>query len=176
MGKLLTGRYGELPTAESTAMSLTECAQRLGMKPSDFVSEEEPKFFRKAFGVAGRYLVFVPEEKELVKMPVWKRGFYLLPIDAADVLRVSQQGVAASGAPNLPVQLESKVAPPENIAKAAHRWALEAQPRFFKCGCTFLELKLQAPWSFRSKWKATLRCPRRCQPALTTLLRVETSL
>ena len=86
MGKLLSGRYGSQPDAESIALSLRDCNQKLNLKPSDFVSEGHPKFFEKAFGAAGRYLLFFAEDDDVQGNPIWRRGYYLLPLEAKDVL------------------------------------------------------------------------------------------
>jgi len=170
LGKLLSGRYGEPPRAESVPLSLKDCSQRLGLKPSDFISQGEPNFFKKSFGAGGRYLIFLVEETDVQSSPVWKAGYYLLPLEAADVLKVFLPEKEPNAGPALPVRVETKGVPPEIIADRAKRWAEESQPLFFKCGCDYLELKLQAPWGLRRQWKAVLRCPKRCQPALTTLM------
>lgn len=167
MGKLLSGRYGEPPIATSSGVSLTDCYQKLGLKPSDFVSQGEPTFFEKSFGAKGKYLLFQLDAEEAVGKAQWKPGYYLLPLEAADVLDVLKYGRrrAATHAP-LPVHLESDVKPPAPVVENAQRWAQECQPLFFQCPCTYLELRLKQPWGLRRHWKARLRCPDRCQPAL----------
>ncbi len=76
MGKLLSGRYGASPDAESMTLSLSECSQKLNMKPSDFVSVGPPKFFEKNYGTAGRYLLFQAEPSDIKESAVWKAGFW----------------------------------------------------------------------------------------------------
>lgn len=174
MGKLLTGHYGRPPEAESVPLPLADASQKLGLKPSDFVSEGPPNFFEKAFGAPGRYLVFLTEAGEVQGSPVWKPGYYLLPVEAAGILKAlerNRQDAAAAGAGRaLPVQLEAKATPPPGVQERLDAWVAQAQPLFFKCGCDRLELKLDAPWGLRRRWKARLRCPKHCQPPLTTLL------
>ncbi len=174
MGKLLTGHYGREPEAESIPLTLTDASQKLGLKPSDYVSEGSPRFFEKAFGAPGRYLVFLADAGETKESPVWKPGYYLLPLEAADVLKAlekNRQNAAAAGDGRaLPVQLETKTLPPPDVQERLDIWVAKAQPLFFKCGCNHLELKLDAPWGLRRRWKARLRCPKRCQPALIALV------
>ncbi len=81
MGKLLSGKYGAGPDAESIPLSLKECNQKLNMKPSDFVSEGTPKFFEKDFGAGGRYLLFLADAEDIKESSVWKVGYYLLPLE-----------------------------------------------------------------------------------------------
>jgi hypothetical protein len=171
VGKLLTGRYGEAPEAESATLTVMECHQRLSLKPSDYVSEGAPDFFNKSYSAKGRYLVFQVDATEVQGNPVWKPGYYLLPIEAAAVLEaLSKRRTAGNSERALPVQLESKETPPEQIAALARNWAASSQPLFFKCKCDHLEMRLDAPWGLRRRWKARLRCPNRCQPALSTLI------
>jgi len=173
MGKLLTGHFGVPPEAESVPLSLMECNQKLGLKPSDFVSVGAPKFFEKDFGAPGRYLVFLVEESETKDSPIWKPGYYLLPLEAAEVLKaLARNRRAASGADPLvlPVQWEAEEMPPPGVKARLDHWVSKCQPLFFTCGCDHLELKLDKPWGLRRKWRARLRCPRKCQPPLTTLL------
>ena|SRR5438132_281574 len=172
MGKLLSGRYGSQPDAESIALSLRDCNQKLNLKPSDFVSEGPPKFFEKAFGAAGRYLLFFAEDDDVQGNPIWRRGYYLLPLEAKDVLAALEKHKHA-GAPEdkiLPIEWEKTPDAPEEMKSQAMQWAVASQPLFFRCVCKRLELRLYPPWALRHRWKARLRCPKRCQPALTTLL------
>lgn len=172
MGKLLSGRYGEPPEAESYgAISLNECHQKLGMKPSDFVSVGEPEFFNRSFGSKGRYLVFCVDAKEVGSNPIWKAGYYLLPIEAVEVLKAFERNRKGAGPANLlPVQLKRLDTPvPDDILKRAEEWGRQCQPLFFKCACDTLSLKLSPPWGFRRRWKAKLQDPGRCQPALNTI-------
>ncbi len=175
MGKLLSGHYGKPPEAESIPISLMDCQQKLGLKPSDFVSEGPPRIFEKAFGSRGRYLVFQVEDGEIAGSPVWKRGFYLLPIDAVDVLQafdLNRRGISFDSSPQaaLPVHTETATAPPPEVQGQMDAWVARCMPLFFRCGCKFLELKVNPPWGLRRRWKARLRCPKRCQPPLVTLL------
>lgn len=171
MGTLLSGHYGGPPEAESGILTLQECSMRLGLKPTDFVSEGEPTFFEKKFGAKGRYLVFRTTADEVKGSPVWKQGYYLLPLEAIDVLAAfERKGGGASRAGNakvLSVEVESKATVPEDVMARAKKWADESQPLFFKCHCDHLELRLDPPWGLRRRWKAKLRCPDRCQPQLT---------
>jgi len=173
MGKLLMGRYGEEPQAESTLpISLRECHQRLSLKPTDYISAGAPDFFNRAYGAKGRYLVFLVEPSEAQGNAIWRPGYYLLPLEAADVLRAfdkNKRGPSEGRA--LPVEIESKDAVPPEIMALAQRWAQECQPLFFKCKCDHLTLKLTAPWAMRRRWKSRISCPDRCQPTLTTELR-----
>src|SRR6185295_10153645 len=98
MGKLLVGHYGSPPDAESTTISLRDCHQRLGLKPSDFVSAEEPDFFKKSRRALGKYLVFQIHAGEIGNAAMWRVGYYLLPLEAMDVLRAfSKQDVVRGG-------------------------------------------------------------------------------
>lgn len=172
MGKLLTGRYGDRPEAESMEIPLRDCHQRLGMKPTDFVSQGEPKFFTRSFDAGGRYLVFLLPPEEAAGSGVWKAGYYLLPLSALDALKAfgkKPAGSAASGR-RLPVQIECKREIPPEIRQRAERWGEDSQPLFFKCGCDHLEMRLDPPWALRSRWRAKLRCPDRCQPQQDQLL------
>ncbi len=166
MGVLLSGHYGQSPEAESGRLSLQECAQRLGMKPSDFVSAGDPTFFEKTFGGKGRYLLFKAEPAEVQGSPVWKQGYYLLPLDAIDVLSAfpKKGGAVQTGHRVLPYKIESKETVPPEVLARAKKWADGCQPLFFKCKCEYLEVRLDAPWSFRRRWRVHLRCPDRCQP------------
>ncbi|MFA5975075.1 MAG: hypothetical protein WC859_02805 [Elusimicrobiota bacterium] len=168
MGKLLSGHYGHSPEAEAVDISLRECNQKLGLKPNDFVSEGQPKFFEKSYGTKSRYLLFLLEAAEIEGNAIWKPGYYLLPLEAADVLKAldHKRGNVGDGS-ILPIEIRTSERPPDGVLARARRWAEESQPLFFKCGCTFLELKLDPPWAFRKRWRARLRCSRRCQPALT---------
>jgi len=172
MGKLLSGRYGSEPEAESIAISLRECNQKLGLKPTDFVSEGAPKFFEKAFGATGRYLLFLTETSDVKDNPIWKPGYYLLPLEAKDILKAldSRKGVEGSGHRVLPLEWDDDANASEEIKEKAMAWGKASQPLFFKCICERLELRLYAPWALRKRWKARLRCARRCQPVMTTLL------
>jgi len=166
MGKLLTGRYGEEPEAESMEIPLKDCHTRLGMKPSDFVSEGPPKFFRRSFDAGGRYLVFLLNESEAAGNAIWKPGYYLLPMEALNALKAFGKNAAAGGR-KLPVNVECKVEIPPEVGQRALKWSEECQPLFFKCKCDHLELKLDAPWALRRRWRARLRCPDRCQPVMS---------
>ena len=172
MGKLLSGRYGSEPDAESIPLSLKECNQKLNLKPSDFVSEGPPKFFEKAFGAAGRYLLFLVGPDEVQDNPIWKPGYYLLPLEAKEVLSAleKRRSAASDRGRVLPIDWESEPEAPEIMKKKAMEWAIASQPLFFKCICKRLELRLYTPWGLRRRWKARLRCRKRCQPPLTTLL------
>jgi hypothetical protein len=172
MGKLLSGHYGAKPDAESIALSLKECNQKLNLKPSDFVSEGAPKFFEKAFGASGRYLLYLADDKDVQGNPIWKAGYYLLPLEAKDVLSALEKhkNASAVGGTVLPIEWEKDPAASEELKRKAIEWAVASQPLFFKCVCKQLELRLYAPWSLRRRWKARLRCRKRCQPPLTTLL------
>jgi hypothetical protein len=172
MGKLLSGHYGDDPEAESMcSISLAECHQKLSMKPSDFVSAGAPDFFNKSYGAKGRYLLFLLEPSEVNNNPIWKAGYYLLPLEAMDVLKALDKN--KKGGPDvvpLPVRLKGTDNAPEDILKRATTWGKDCQPLFFKCGCDHLAMKISAPFAFRRRWKAKLGCPGRCQPTLSTLL------
>lgn len=171
MAKLLTGKYGEEPEAESIEVPLKDCHQRLSMKPSDFVSEGPPRFFRHSFEAGGRYLVCLVSEAEIAGNPIWKPGYYLLPLKAVDALKLFQKGgPALAGQRILPVTVESRAEVPPQVMDRARRWADQCQPLFFKCSCDHLELKLDAPWALRKHWRVRLRCPDRCQPVQTEQL------
>ena len=173
MGKLLTGHFGGPPEAESVSLSLADASQILGMKPSDFVSEGAPTFFTKAYGAPGRYLVFHVDDQELEGRPAWKKGYYLLPLEAGDILKAMEKNRLASGTSSgrhiLPVKAVIDTPPPAAVQERLNAWVASAQPLFFKCGCDHLELTVSAPWGLRRRWKARLRCPKRCQPALNEL-------
>jgi hypothetical protein len=168
VGKLYTGHYGKRPSAEAVAITLRECHQKLGLMPSDFVSTDPPDFFRKRHGTGGKYLVFELEAKE-IDNAVWRPGFYLLPLEAEDVLKAFSKGkpVGVSRAKK-PVELQAKKAPPAFVLERAGRWADVTQPLFFECKCTELVLRLDPPWGLRRRWKARLFCAKKCQPAVTT--------
>lgn len=170
MGKLLTGHYGEEPEAESISITLGECHQKLSLKPSDFVSEGPPRFFEKSFGTKGRYLLFFMDAKEVAGNPVWRAGYYLLPIEATEVLRALKGVKRAPTGPILPVRVEAEKAPPPEVQKRVDDWVAQAQPLFFRCTCQYLELDVKPPWGLRRRWKLRLRCPDRCQPAQTTVI------
>jgi len=172
MGKLLSGHYGAEPEAESIPLSLKECSQKLNLKPSDFVSEGPPKFFEKDFGAAGRYLLFLTDPREVRESPVWKTGYYLLPLEAKDVLAAleKRRDGATEEQRILPIEWESESGVPAEIREKAMAWANASQPLFFKCICKNLTLRCYPPWALRRRWKARLRCPKRCQPPLVTLL------
>jgi hypothetical protein len=172
MGKLLSGHYGHPPDAESIDISLKECNQKLNLKPSDFVSVGAPTFFKKAYGARGRYLLFLLPAEELEGNPIWKEGYYLLPLEAADVLDALERhkGKFQFAAEKLPIKIQYDGTPPPKVVERAEKWADKSQPLFFKCRCTALELELIPPWALRRHWKARLRCPKRCVPPLTTLL------
>jgi hypothetical protein len=171
MGKLLSGHYGSRPVAESIAITLKECSQKLNMKPADFVSSGPPKFFEKSFGASGRYLLYLTDADEIVDSAVWKFGYYLLPLEAKDVLAAlsKHKGKISGDLLIMPVEWEVEPDAPELVKERALKWAMESQPLFFKCGCKFLQLRLQTPWALRRRWRARLRCPARCQPPLTKL-------
>ena len=172
MGKLLSGRYGALPDAQSETLTLRECNQKLGLTPSDFVSVGEPKFFKKAFGAGGRYLLFLLEADEIKDSAVWKPGYYLLPIEAKNVLAAlgRHKGDKPNQGAVLPIEWDDEDQAPAAVKERAMRWAAASQPLFFKCTCQNLELRLYSPWAIRRRWKARLRCPNRCQPPLMKLL------
>ncbi len=172
MGKLLVGHYGGPPEAESIVISLKECHQRLGLKPSDFVSPEEPNFFRKQHRAVGKYLVFYAEPKEVSEAAVWQTGYYLLPLDAADALKVFDKNkiIQGGGGQQRPIEIECKTAVPDDVMKRAQRWNEQSQPLLFQCHCSQLLLKLDAPSLIRRHWKARLTCRKRCQPDLKTHL------
>jgi hypothetical protein len=172
MGKLLSGHYGSAPVAESIPITLKECSQKLNMKPSDHVSTGPPKFFEQDFGASGRYLLFLTEEDEVAGSAIWKFGYYLLPLDAKDVLAAlaKHRGGITQDPRIIPVEWEVESEAPEPIKTRALKWAMESQPLFFKCACKSLQIRLQAPWALRKQWKARLRCPGRCQPPLLKLL------
>lgn len=173
MGLLLTGKYGNPPEAESGRLSLQDCSVRLGLKPSDFVSVGEPAFFAEKFGTRGRYLVFRVAEEEVKGSPVWKAGYYLLPLDAIDVIAAmdrGRSGARASEAKRLPYDVECSVQPPPEVLRRVQQWVDQSQPLFFKCICERLQLRLDPPWGFRRAWKARLRCPGKCQPPLSTVV------
>src|SRR5437870_4610070 len=116
MGILLIGHYGRPPEAESVEISLKECHQRLGLTPSDFVSDEEPGFFKKKHGAMGKYLVFLVDKKEIGAAAVWRPGYYLLPLEAADTLKAfSKQDIIRFGAEVRPTELQSKKPPPADV-------------------------------------------------------------
>jgi hypothetical protein len=168
MGKLLIGRYGEQPEAESIEISLRDCNQRLGMKPSDFVSADEPDFFRKKYGAMGKYLVFQVSADEIKEAAIWRAGYYLLPLSAMDVLKAFGRVTPGQGeASKRPVEIESKQPAPAQVLERINRWVVQTTPLFFECHCTELLLKLDPPVLFRRTWKARLTCRKRCQPAVT---------
>jgi hypothetical protein len=105
---------------------------------------------------------------------VWKPGYYLLPLEAADVLKVLEKNREAAYAAGdrraLPIRMEVQENPPPGVQKRLDAWVAKAQPLFFRCGCEYLSLKLDPPWGMRRRWKALLRCPRRCQPAVKSLI------
>src|SRR6266513_65927 len=124
MGKLLVGHYGEKPEAESIEITLRDCHQRLGLKPSDFVSVEAPNFFQHRLGAKGRYLVFELDKKEIGDAAAWRPGYYLMPLEAADVLRaLNQDRAAVRSGEKRPVTLQSKQDPPPDVLDRAQRWA-----------------------------------------------------
>ena len=171
VGKLLVGHYGKAPEAESVEISLRDCHQRLGLKPSDFVSPEPPDFFRRAHGAIGKYLVFELAKDEIGDAAVWRPGYYLLPLEAVDVLQVlSKKNRGHPGGVTRPVNVESKQEPPPDVLERAQHWADLSQPLFFHCRCENLILRLDAPWALRRRWAARLTCKKRCQPTLKALL------
>ncbi len=171
MGKLLSGRYGSEPEAESIAISLSECNQKLSLKPSDFVSEGAPTFFEKNFGSASRYLLFKLEPEEVKDNRIWRPGYYLLPLEAKDVLAaIDKKRTPGQGEITLPIEWEDKDEAPDILVTRAMEWGRTSQPLFFKCSCKQLSIRLYSPWALRRRWKARLRCPGKCQPPITTLL------
>ncbi len=172
MGKLLSGRYGSKPQAESFSLSLTECAQKLNLKPSDFVSEGPPQFFEKSFGSSSHYLLFYVSSEDVKDKPIWKTGYYLLPLEAKEVLAaIERRRRGASEEENLlPLEWEEEAEAPPPIKDKAMAWGRKSQPLFFLCSCKSLKIRLYPPWAMRTKWKARLRCAGKCQPPITTLL------
>lgn len=173
MGKLLSGHYGRPPEAESMAeISLRECNQKLGLKPSDFVSEGPPAFFKKAYGTRSRYLLFLLDVSETPGNKIWRPGYYLLPLNAVDVLKAldATRKTVVGTIGLMPIELRTKETLPDDVLARAQHWAQESQPLFFKCHCAYLELRVDPPWALRRRWRARLRCPSRCQPALTAPL------
>jgi hypothetical protein len=167
MGKLLIGHYGRPPEAESVEIALRDCHQRLGLKPSDFVDAEEPSFFKKAHRATGKYLVFYVDAAEIREAAVWKPGYYLLPLEAADVLRAfSGKNFAGSRSDIRPSQIISKDPAPEDVLQRARRWAEASQPLLIHCHCPEVIIKLDSPWTFRRRWRVRLTCAKRCQPPL----------
>jgi hypothetical protein len=169
MGKLLIGHYGSEPEAESMAITLRECHQRLGMRPSDFISCDPPDIFKKAHGAKGKYLVFRISAEEIRGNVMWREGYYLLPLEAADVLKVFQKedgpGAIRMGSIR-PMDILIKTQPPADVLERARQWGEDVQPLFFQCRCPRLILRVDAPWALRRRWKTRLTCPQRCQPAL----------
>lgn len=171
MGKLFVGHFGKEPEAESTMISLRDCNQRLGLKPSDFVSVHPPSFFKHARGAKGRYLVFELDQKEIGDAAVWKPGFYLLPLEAADVLQAfGKMKRDKTGLELRPVEVVYKIDPPADVLERATLWANNSQPLFFNCRCEQLILKMDAPWALRKRWGLRLTCKKRCQPAIKSLI------
>lgn len=168
MGKLLIGRFGQEPDAESLTITLRDCHQRLGLRPSDFISSTPPDLFKEAHGAKGKYLVFKMDAEEIGGNVMWRDGYYLLPLEAADVLKVFQKVnlSTAAGGRIRPMDVEFKVQPTADVLERARRWAEDSQPLFFQCHCPRLVLRLDAPWVVRRRWRARLTCPNRCQPAL----------
>jgi len=171
MGKLLIGRYGSKPNAESTSLSIKDCHLKWGLKPSDFVSLDTPPFFKDSDNARGMYLVYKAEPEDLGSTPQWRAGYYLLPVDPAAHMNaiLGQENVAVSTAKR-PVHLESKNDVPPEIQERALAWASHSQTMLFSCACTSLTLKLSSPWSLRRRWEAKLVCPNRCQPALKSVI------
>jgi hypothetical protein len=171
MGKLLVGHFGKKPDAESTTISLSDCHQRLGLKPSDFVSSDPPPFFKHTHGAKGRYLVFELDKKEIGDAAVWRQGYYLLPLEAADVLQAfGKMKRDKTDFEKRPVEVEFKAEPPSDVLERATQWADDSQPLFFNCRCAHLILRLDAPWALRKRWGARLTCKKRCQPPLKSLI------
>jgi hypothetical protein len=166
MGKLLVGHYGQPPEAESISLTLKDCHQRLSLKPTDFVSAEEPDFFKKARHATGKYVVFQADLTDVREAAVWKVGYYLLPLGVPEVLRMfNKQDVARAGGGNRrPMEVESKDTPPPDVLERAQRWGDQAQPLLIQCHCPQLLLKLDAPMLFRRHWRVRLTCRKRCQP------------
>src|SRR5688572_7389540 len=130
MGKLLSGHYGSEPEAESIPLSLRECNQKLSLKPSDFVSEGPPRFFEKAFGASGRYLLFLVDAAEVKDNPIWKAGYYLLPLEAKEVLAAlaGNKGGPADGRSVLPIEWEDDAQASADLKERAMRWGKASQP------------------------------------------------
>ena len=171
MGKILVGHFGKPPEAEAVEITLKDCHQRLGLTPSDFVSLEPPSFFKKAHGAMGKYIVFWADAAEIQDAAVWRAGYYLLPLEAADVLQAfNQKNRPASKDGVREFSVESKTDVPPDILARASRWAVESQPLFFKCHCPSLILKMDSPAVLRKHWRARLTCPKRCVPAMKTLI------
>src|SRR4051812_24932783 len=124
MGKLLIGHYGRPPEAESVDLTLNDCHQRLGLKPSDFVSSEPPAFFKKSKGALGKYLVFEVDAKEVPVTAIWRPGYYLLPLEAADVVKAfNHQDLSGRAAGARPYDLDFKKRPSDEVLERAQRWA-----------------------------------------------------
>ena len=167
MGKLFIGHYGHPPEAESATLALRDCHQRLGLRPSDFVSAETPEFFKKKHGAVGKYLVFQLDAEESKDTAAWRPGYYLLPLEAADILKIfDKRELARGGAIKRPFDLQSERPPPADVMERANRWADQSQPLLFQCQCPQLLLRLDPPTLMRRHWKARLGCEKRCQPAL----------
>src|SRR5688572_28003403 len=124
MGKLLSGRYGSESEAESMQITLRECNQKLGMKPTDFVSEGKPKFFEKAFGASGKYLIFLMDTRDVQDNPIWKFGYYLLPLEAKDILVALEKhkGGSVHAGQALPIQWEVEPEAAPDIVEKALKW------------------------------------------------------
>jgi hypothetical protein len=167
MGKLLIGHFGHPPEAESVTITLKDCHQRLGMKPSDFVSSESPAFFTKAHGAIGKYLVFEADDADIRDGAVWKKGFYLLPLEAADALKAfDRKDASVRTADVRPFDVECKTDVPPDVLDRISKWAHQVQPMLFRCHCAQLRVKVDPPAVLRRHWKVRLTCDKRCQPAL----------
>jgi hypothetical protein len=172
MGKLLVGHYGGPPEAESISISLRECHQRLGMRPTDFVSAEEPPFFHKKHKSVGKYLVFQADATDVQEAAVWRPGYYLLPLDAAEVLRAfNKADVLRKGAANQrPFDIECKSPVPSDVLQRVEHWNEQSQPLLFQCHCPQLVIRLDPPTFIRRRWKVRLGCRKRCQPPIKSEL------
>jgi hypothetical protein len=172
MGKILVGRFGQPPEAESIPISLRDCHQRLGMKPTDFISAEPPSFFeKKVKGAMGRYVVFQAEVTETKDVAVWQTGYYLLPLDAVDVLKAfnRQDVIRGGGGTVRPFKIESKKPLTDAVSQWVPQWVERSQPLLLKCRCPELQVTLDAPTFIRKRWKARLSCPKKCQPVIKAL-------
>ena len=166
MGKLLIGRYGEEPSAESIPMSLKDCHLKLGLRPTNYVSEGEPDFFNESDGAFGKYLVFKADAEDMTG-PLWKPGYYLLPVDPGQALNLLKgvDRTPLSGR-RRPVQLQAPEDVPPEVLTRAKAWVEQTQSSLMDCECATLEGRVKPPFGLRRQWNVSLGCPKRCQPVL----------